>query len=63
MDAFRVFDQSGSGEIGTAQLQHIMTSIGEKLSAEEAEELVKMADPTDSGVVRYEAFVDKLVSQ
>jgi Ca2+-binding EF-hand superfamily protein len=63
MDAFRVFDQAGSGEIGTAQLQHIMTSLGEKLSEEEAQEMVKMADPAGSGVVRYEVFVDKLVSQ
>lgn len=61
MDAFRVFDQAGSGEIGTSQLQHIMTSIGEKLSEEESQELVKMADPAGTGVVRYEVFVDKLI--
>lgn len=62
MDAFRVFDQQGSGEIGTAELKHIMTSLGEKLSEEEAKEMTKLADPSGSGVVRYEVFVDKLVS-
>ena len=39
-----------------------MTSLGEKLSEEEAGEMVKLADPSGSGVIRYENFVDKLVS-
>ena len=62
LDAFRVFDQSGSGEIGTQELHHIMTSLGEKLTEEEAEEMIKLADPSGSGVIRYENFVDKLVA-
>lgn len=62
LDAFRVFDQSGSGEIGAQELRHIMTSLGEKLSEEEAAEMIKLADPNDTGSIRYENFVDKLVS-
>lgn len=61
LDAFSVFDRAGSGEIGTEELKHIMTSLGEKLSEEEAGEMVKLADPNGSGVIRYENFVDKLV--
>ena len=61
LDAFRVFDKSGSGEIGAQELCHIMTSLGEKLSDEEAGEMVKLADPNGTGVIRYENFVDKLV--
>lgn len=62
LDAFRVFDQAGSGEIGTQELRHIMTSLGEKLSEEEAGEMVKLADPSGTGIIRYENFVDKLIS-
>ena len=62
LDAFRVFDQSGCGEIGTQELRHIMTSLGEKLSEEEAAEMVKLADPNGTGIIRYENFVDKLVT-
>lgn len=62
IDAFRVFDQSGSGEIGAQELRHIMTSLGEKLSDEEADEMIKLADPSGSGIIRYDNFVDKLVS-
>lgn len=63
LDAFRIFDQSGSGEIGTQELRHIMTSLGEKLSEEEATEMVKLADPNGTGTVLYENFVDKLVAK
>ena len=62
LDAFRVFDQQGSGEIGTQELSHIMTSLGEKLSEEEANEMIKLADPNNTGTIKYENFVDKLVS-
>jgi calmodulin len=62
LDAFRVFDQTGSGEIGAQELRHIMTSLGEKLSEEEANEMVKLADPTNTGTIKYETFVDKLVA-
>lgn len=62
LDAFRVFDQQGTGEIGTQELRHIMTSLGEKLSEQEAQEMIKLADPNGTGVIRYENFVDKLVA-
>lgn len=62
IDAFRVFDQQGSGEIGAQELCHIMTSLGEKLSEEEANEMIKLADPNNTGTIKYENFVDKLVS-
>lgn len=62
LDAFRVFDQQGSGEIGAQELSHIMTSLGEKLTEEEALEMIKLADPNGTGIVKYENFVDKLVS-
>ena len=62
LDAFRVFDQQGNGEIGTQELRHIMTSLGEKLSDQEAQEMIQLADPNGTGVIKYENFVDKLVS-
>lgn len=63
LDSFRVFDQSGSGQIGTQELRHIMTSLGEKLSEEEAAEMIKLADPNGTGTIKYENFVDKLVAK
>merc|ERR1719189_413609 len=34
-EAFRVFDKEGNGYISAAELRHIMTNLGEKLSEEE----------------------------
>jgi calmodulin len=39
-EAFKIFDQSNCGTISVMELQRIMTSLGEKLSNEEFDEMV-----------------------
>ncbi|KAM6437412.1 uncharacterized protein PHA67_024167 [Liasis olivaceus] len=56
-EAFRVFDRNGDGYISTAELQHVLTVIGEKLTGEEAKELIKEVDKKGDGKVNYEDFV------
>ncbi len=41
---------------------HIMTHLGEKLSMEEAEEMMKDADIYCDGKIRYEEFI-KIMTQ
>ena len=62
LDAFKVFDRDGKGNIPTAELRHIVTSLGEKLTEEEADEMMKEADPERTGHVDYAKFVKKLLS-
>lgn len=38
---FQVFDKEGNGYIGQGELKYVLTSLGEKLSDEEVEELLK----------------------
>lgn len=38
-EAFRVFDKEGNGMISTANLRHIMTNMGEKLTDEQVKYL------------------------
>ena len=42
-EAFRVFDKDGNGFISAAELRHVMTNIGEKLSDEEVDEMIREA--------------------
>lgn len=49
---FQVFDKDGTGYIGVGQLKYILTNLGEKMTEEEVEELLKAVD-TSSGQVNY----------
>ncbi|NWR79303.1 CALMS protein, partial [Centropus bengalensis] len=56
-EAFRVFDKDGNGYISAAELRHVMTNLGEKLTDEEVDEMIKEADCNNDGQVNYEEFV------
>uniref|UniRef100_A0A3B4CZ29 Calmodulin n=1 Tax=Pygocentrus nattereri TaxID=42514 RepID=A0A3B4CZ29_PYGNA len=43
-EAFRVFDKDGNGYISAAELRHVMTNLGEKLTDEEVDEMIREAD-------------------
>ncbi len=43
------------------QLRHVMTNLGEKLTEEEVEEMIREADVDGDGQVNYEEFVNMMV--
>ncbi|KAK3097154.1 hypothetical protein FSP39_006899 [Pinctada imbricata] len=53
-EAFSVFDKDGSGFISASELKHVMTNLGEKLTDEEVEEMMREADVDKDGRVNYE---------
>ena len=56
-EAFRVFDKDGNGFISAAELRHVMTNLGEKLTDEEVDEMIREADIDGDGQVNYEGNI------
>lgn len=48
-EAFKVFDRDNNGYISAAELRHVMTSIGEKLTDDEVDEMIREADQDGDG--------------
>jgi len=61
IEGLRHFDKDGNGFITSAELRHLLTTLGEKLSDEEAEQL--LAGHEDSkGNINYENFVKTVMN-
>ncbi len=63
IEAFKVFDKEGNGFISAAELRHIMTNLGEKLTDEEADEMIREADVDGDGMINYVDFVKMMMSK
>lgn len=61
-DAFKVFDKDGNGFISAAELRHVMTNLGEKLTDDEVDKMIKEADTDGDGQVDYGEFVKMMVT-
>jgi calmodulin len=57
IDAFRMFDKDGNGKINAKEFKEAMTSFGDKLTEDEAEEMISQADLNRDGTIDYKEFV------
>lgn len=57
MEAFRCFDRDGSGSLDSKELKHILQTMGDKLTEEEADMMVMEADKDGDGDIDYAEFV------
>ncbi|XP_025079301.1 myosin essential light chain, striated adductor muscle-like [Pomacea canaliculata] len=60
-EAFKTFDREGQGFISSAELRHVLTCLGEKLTDEQVTEVIKATDTREDleGNVKYEDFIAK----
>lgn len=56
-EAFKVFDRDGKGFITAVELRRVMTSLGEKLTDEEVDDMIREVDVDGDGQINYEEFV------
>ncbi|RZC70228.1 hypothetical protein C5167_033360 [Papaver somniferum] len=62
-EAFKVFDKDQNGFISAAELRHVMTNLGEKLTDDEVDEMIREADVDGDGQVNYEEFVRMMLAK
>ena len=62
-EAFKVFDRDQNGYISSHELRHTMTNLGENLTPEEVEEMIKEADIDGDGQVDYQEFVKMMMTK
>ncbi|KAK8542981.1 hypothetical protein V6N12_015556 [Hibiscus sabdariffa] len=55
-EAFRVFDKDQDGYISPHELRLVMINIGEKVTDEELEQMIREADLDGDGQVNYDEF-------
>lgn len=61
IEGLRHFDKDGSGYISSAELRQLLTTLGEKLTDDEVEQLLT-GQEDNHGNVHYEDFVRLIMS-
>lgn len=57
----KIFDPAGKGCITSKELRHIMTNLGEKLTEEEADEMIKDAGGEET--IKIDKFLEMVISK
>lgn len=60
LQSFEVF-ANGGATISSSELKNIMTNLGEKITLQEADEMIKEAEPDGDGNIDYQAFIKVLL--
>ena len=63
VDAFKVFDMEGKGMIAAEELKELLANLGEKLTADELEMVIRDDDMDANGMIDYEKFVRNMIEQ
>ncbi|ELU13835.1 hypothetical protein CAPTEDRAFT_18677 [Capitella teleta] len=62
-DAFEVFDRQGNGMVFVSDLKHSLTTLGERLTDEELDELVREVDQDGEGQVNFDEMIKVLLAK
>ncbi|CAD7951192.1 unnamed protein product [Amoebophrya sp. A120] len=56
-EAFLVFDRDKSGSVTAAELKHVMNNLGEIVTDDEVEEMIREADEDGDGELSFDDFL------
>jgi len=60
LEGLKVFDKDGNGTINSAELRHVLTSLGEKLSGSQFDDLIEGMESSNGQIV-IEDFIKKVM--
>jgi len=60
IEAFRVFDKTGSGTVSSRELKEALGELGDYMDPSEVDELIYEADFNGNGNIKYEDFANML---
>lgn len=55
-EAFYTFDLNGNGYVGAAEIRFVMDALGEAVTDEEIDEMIRMVDIDGDGEVNFREF-------
>jgi Ca2+-binding EF-hand superfamily protein len=64
MEAFKTFDREGQGYISGAELRHVLTMLGERLTDIDVDQIFKYTQTEEDldGNIKYEEFIKKVMA-
>ena len=62
-EAFAVFDKEKNGTVNTGELKHVLCKMGEFMTAQEVDGLLKEAEADAEGNIKYKDFMQSLNDQ
>mmetsp|Transcript_118251 Transcript_118251/g.295062 ORF Transcript_118251/g.295062 Transcript_118251/m.295062 type:complete len:166 (-) Transcript_118251:70-567(-) len=62
-EAFMVFDRDKSGSVSAGELKHVMNNLGEQVTNEEVEEMIREADADGDGELSFEDFFQFIIQR
>jgi len=63
LEAFKVLDPEGFGYINSTELRNVLTSLGEKLTDEELDDMIKEGDINDDGRIDFEMLASIMTAR
>merc|ERR1712228_1026359 len=64
IEGLKVFDKDGSGKINCAEVKQVLSSLAEKMSEKEANEIIALLGiaEDEDGLIKYMDFIDALLA-
>jgi len=64
MEGFKTFDREGQGYMSAAELRNVITMMGERMTDEEVDQILKYTDTQEDldGNIKYEDFIKKVMA-